>query len=92
MDTLKSPRKRSKPDGRRGRPFGTGAVKSDAVKRTRTALGLTQTAMADELHCSPSAVQRMERLSLLPGQGTLLEAFKRMARRAGVSIEEEPEA
>ena len=73
----------------RGRPVGTTAQKSDAVKRVRELLGLTQMEMAVEMRCSVSAIQRMERLNVLPGKGALMDAFERLAKRAGVAVESE---
>ncbi len=72
---------------RGGRPVGTVAVKSDAVKQTRLALKFSQQFMATQIGCSVSAVQRMERMGTLPQNTALLESFKRLAKRAGVSIE-----
>lgn len=73
---------------RRGRPVGTLAPKSGAVRRVRDALGLTQQQLAGELGCSVSAVQKMEQQSHLPSHGTLLVAFERLAKRADVAIDE----
>lgn len=72
---------------RGGRPVGTVAAKSEAVKQTRQALGYSQQEMAVQIGCSVSAVQRMERLGTLPQNTALLESLKRIAKRAGVSIE-----
>lgn len=72
---------------RGGRPIGSGASKSDAVKLTRQKLGVSQQEMAAQIGCSVSAVQRMERLGTLPQNTALLESLKRIAKRAGVSIE-----
>jgi transcriptional regulator with XRE-family HTH domain len=74
---------------RGGRPIGTVAAKSEAVKKTRQALGVSQQEMATQIGCSVSAVQRMERLGTLPQNTALLESLKRLAKRAGVSIEKE---
>jgi ribosome-binding protein aMBF1 (putative translation factor) len=76
---------------RGGRPVGTVAAKSDAVKQTRQALNLSQQFMATHIGCSVSAVQRMERLGTLPQNTALLESFKRLAKRAGVSLETKAE-
>lgn len=73
----------------RGRPVGTRARESDAVRQVRQSLGWTQEQLARDLNCSLSAVRTMEREGRLPGQGTLLDAFKRLAERARVSLEEE---
>jgi len=73
----------------RGRPIGTGAKQSDAVRRVREVLGLTQEQLARELNCSLSAVRTMERNNRLPGYGKLLNAFKRVAERAQINIEDE---
>lgn len=75
----------------RGRPTGTGGQSSDAVKAVRAKLGLTQQQLAQEINCSLSAVRYMERERRLPGTLALLDAFKRIAKRAGVSIEAEKE-
>lgn len=74
---------------RGGRPVGTGAAKSGAVKLTRQSLGVSQQEMAAQIGCSVSAVQRMERLGTLPQNTALLESLKRLAKRANVSIEKE---
>ena len=71
----------------RGRPLGTCAQKSDAVKRVRSALGLTQMELAIQIGCSLSAVQRMERNETLPAQNALKESLSRAAKRAGVPLE-----
>lgn len=80
-----------KTPSRGGRPHGTEAKDSDAVKRARQALGISQQEMAVQMGCSVSAVQRMERLEKLPQSGAMLDSFKRLARRAGVNIEAKTE-
>lgn len=76
---------------RGGRPLGTVAVKSDAVKQTRLKLGFSQQSMAVRIGCSVSAVQRMERLGTLPQNTALLESFAEVANWVGVSIEAKAE-
>jgi len=71
----------------RGRPVGTGAPTSGAVREVRRSLGLTQEKLARELNCTLGAVRTMERNNRLPGSEAILESFKRLAKRAGVSLE-----
>lgn len=71
---------------KRGRPTGTGAVSSDAVKQTRLALGLNQQEMATELGCALSSVARMEQLGKLPSKGAVFNNFEKLAKRAGVTL------
>jgi len=72
---------------KRGRPVGTVAPASDAVKQTRLALGWNQQEMAAALGCALSSVARMEQLSKLPSKGAMLNNFHKLARRAGVSVD-----
>jgi len=78
---------KTKPRGA-GRPSGTGAPESDAVRRVRAALDMSQEQLAREMNCSMSAIRTMERENRLPGQAALLAAFKRLAKRANVDLEE----
>ncbi len=75
----------------RGRPVGTGAPTSGAVREVRQALGLTQEKLARELNCTLGAVRTMERNNRLPGGGAILDAFKRLAKRTGVSLDTKAE-
>lgn len=70
----------------RGRPEGTGAATSDAVRLTREALDWTQQQIAGELSCSLSAISKMEQERRLPGQKKLLDRFTALAARAGVDL------
>lgn len=70
----------------RGRPEGSGAATSDAVRLTREALEWTQQKMAGELECSLSAISKMEQEHRLPGQKKLLERFSILAKRADVEL------
>lgn len=75
----------------RGRPKGSGAAPSDAVRAVRKKLG-SQQKLAEELRCSLSAVRAMEREHRLPGSGALLEKFTEIAGRVGVPLDyQEPE-
>ena len=71
---------------RAGRPFGSGAATSDAVRLTREALAWTQQKMAGELECSLSAISKMEQEHRLPGQKKLFDRFSVLAERAGVEL------
>jgi DNA-binding transcriptional regulator YiaG len=71
----------------RGRPVGTGAASSGAVREVRRALGWTQEKLARELNCTLGAVRAMERGNRLPGSGAIMEGFNRLAKRANVSLE-----
>ena len=70
----------------RGRPYGSGAATSDAVRLTREALSWTQQKMAGELECSLSAISKMEQEHRLPGQKKLFDRFSVLAKRAGVEL------
>jgi ribosome-binding protein aMBF1 (putative translation factor) len=69
-----------------GRPVGTKAVESDAVKQIRLKRKWTQRDMALALDCSVSAVQRMERLGVLPQHETILGALRKLADESGVGL------
>ncbi len=89
LDTI--PTNETAPTSGRGRPTGSGGQTSDAVKAVRAKLGLTQQQLAQEINCSLSAVRYMERERRLPGTLSLLDSFKRLAKRAGVSLEAKAE-
>ena len=72
---------------KRGRPAGTGAISSDAVKQTRLELGLNQQEMAAELGCALSSVARMEQLGKLPSKGAVFNNFEKLAKKAGVVVD-----
>ncbi len=57
------------------------------VREVRTALGLTQQQMADELRTSLMTARRCEYQKRLPGTRGALEQFKRLAKKAGVKVE-----
>jgi transcriptional regulator with XRE-family HTH domain len=76
------------PKNRGGRPVGTGAGASDAVSRVRASLGLTQEEFARELGCSLSNVAKMEGQKRTPGTHALKDNLARLAKRAGVSMED----
>jgi ribosome-binding protein aMBF1 (putative translation factor) len=71
---------------RPGRPSGTGAPQSDAVRRVRTALELTQEELAAELKCSVWTVVKMENLKRLPGKKDILTRLETLAEKAGVDL------
>lgn len=71
--------------------MGTGAGASDAVFRVRSALGLTQEEFARELGCSLSNVAKMEGQKRTPGTRALKDNLAKLARKAGVSIENKTE-
>lgn len=71
----------------RGRPTGTGGAPSDAVRALRRKKGWSQQKLAEELHCSLSAVRFMERGRRLPGSIGLLETFKRLAADTGIALD-----
>lgn len=71
-----------------GRPIGTVATSSDAVKTIRLKRKWTQRDMALALDCSVSAVQRMERMQVLPSHQVILEALRKLAAESGVEIED----
>lgn len=72
---------------KRGRPAGTGAVTSDAVRQTRLALGLNQQEMAAEIGCALSSIARMEQLRKLPSKGAVFNNFEKLAKKAGIQLE-----
>ncbi len=58
------------------------------MKEVRESLGLTQQGMADEMQTSLMTVRRCEYEKRTPGTVGARKAFIRLARKAGVSIEE----
>jgi len=70
-----------------GRPRGTTAPQSDAVKRVREKMGISQEQLSRELGCSTSSIAKMEQQGRLPGSGALRTAFEKLAKRTGVSLE-----
>ncbi len=72
-----------------GRPVGTAAPRSDAVKRVREALGMTQEMFSREIGLSMGTVQKLEQQNREPGTQAGKSALIRLARKAGVSIEKE---
>ena len=69
----------------RGRPVRV-EPETDAVRRVRDALGMTQQELAEAMPCSLSAIRTMERDNRLPGSRALRENFAKLARRAGVEV------
>jgi ribosome-binding protein aMBF1 (putative translation factor) len=57
------------------------------MRAVREKLGLTQEQMSRELKCSISTVTRCERLALVPHNEAVAANFKRLASKAGVSLE-----
>ncbi|HEX9996692.1 MAG TPA: helix-turn-helix transcriptional regulator [Abditibacterium sp.] len=69
-----------------GRPRGTGAPESDAIKRVRLELGLTQMDMAIRLGIAESTLQRLEKLARLPQSRGVRQTLDELAKTAGVEI------
>ncbi|RYZ74054.1 MAG: XRE family transcriptional regulator [Proteobacteria bacterium] len=85
MEATKIPEK-----NRGGRPAGLRSSQpSDAVSRVRASLGLTQEEFARELGCSLSNVAKMEGEKRTPGTRALKDNLVRLAKRAGLNIDEE---
>lgn len=74
-----------------GRPKRPAPPKTDAVRRVRQAMEKTQEEFAREIGCSVASVSKMEQDERLPGSIALRNAFLKVAKRAGVSIEAEKE-
>lgn len=70
----------------RGRPTGTGARESDAVKRVRLAHGKTQMEWAIYLGIAESTEQRMEKLNRLPQSKPVMQRLEKAAKEVGESI------
>lgn len=66
-------------------------MKTNRMRAVREKLGLTQEQMSRELKCSISTVTRCERLALVPHNEAVAANFKRLATKAGVTLEA-PEA
>ena len=62
-------------------------MKTNRMRAVREKLGLTQEQMSRELKCSISTVTRCERLALVPHNEAVAANFKRLASKAGVSLE-----
>ena len=75
----------------RGRPSGSrqGEIKSDGVFRVRSALKMTQEEFAREMETSIATIRRYEQNKLLPAGIAQKSAFARIAKKAGVEVEEE---
>jgi len=61
---------------------------SNPVKDVRTALGLSQTVMARELGCGHTTLRRCEYERRLPENRAVLNNLHRLAKKAGVKIDE----
>lgn len=72
----------------RGRPARQ-RTPTDAIKRVREALGLTQVQFAAEMNCSESSVARYERQGTMPETGALRAQLEKLAKRASVKLESE---
>ncbi len=62
-------------------------MNTNRMRAVREKLGLTQEQMSRELKCSISTVTRCERLALVPHNEAVAANFKRLASKAGVSLE-----
>ena len=71
---------------RRGRPEGTTAPRSDAVRLVREFLGWSQDRLARELEISNSAVRLAEREGRLFQKREVMEKFAKLAKEAGVAL------
>jgi len=65
--------------------------KSNPVRETRLALKLTQEQMCKKMGCGITSERRFEYNATLPTNAAVLANFKRLATKAGVSLEA-PEA
>lgn len=77
---------RLRPGAKRGRPV---APRTDAVKRLRDALRLKQPEMAALLGVSKANLHHLENTSVLPTDPAKLKTFKRLAKRHGISLEDD---
>ena len=68
-----------------GRPRGSEVPKSDAVRRVRETLGLTQEQFAQEMGCTGSTIAKAEGGGRLL-QPRLMPRLRELAKRAGVEV------
>ncbi len=62
-------------------------IKSSPVREVRLALGLTQEQLAKKMGCSLSSERRFEYSGTTPTVGAVLANFRRLAAKAGVSLD-----
>lgn len=71
---------------RGGRPVGSGAPKTNAVKEVRKSLKITQEALAREIGCTLGAVRTAEREGRLFQKSEVMTKFEKLAIQARVSL------
>lgn len=61
--------------------------KRNIMREVREKIGYTQEQMAREIKCSLSTVTRCERMALVPHNEAVATNFRKLANKAGVSLE-----